>query len=443
VSFVLFAFCLSLSLSLSFDICLSPCLCFAMMTLQACQNKGLMFTTEGSRGLVALSEKRRETWEEYNAEQQGLLRQALEVARTFVPVCESASRLVSEMDVLRSFAYAANGNLGAELYSCPTILPREAGVINMKECRHPCLELLEDVAFIKNSYQLKRGESHFQIITGPNMGGKSTYIRQIGCIVFLAQIGSFVPCGDDCEISIVDSILARVGAGDAQMKGVSTFMAEMLEASVILDSVTENSLVIVDELGRGTSTYDGFGLAWAISEHMATQVKCYAMFATHFHELTELEHQVSGVVNKHVSAKIDDTSITMLYDVRNGPCKRSFGIHVAELAGFPQEVLQVAKRKLDELEGGAHSSTSTGTESPEREKAPHAQKMLASHSPPKKQRAEDLRKFMSIFQQLPIDIMTEEEAKAAVKQLIAKEKTQQTELWKSLEAAGADVLIGA
>lgn len=162
------------------------------------------------------------------------------------------------MDVLLSLSAVADNAQTA--YIMPTVLPNSKNkVLRMKRARHPCLELIQmDEAgdVIPNDVEMVNGESSFQIVTGPNMGGKSTYIRMVGLITLMAQIGSYVPC-DECTVTMVDSILARVGAGDNQMKGVSTFMAEMLEASSILEGATENSLVIIDELGRGTSTYDG------------------------------------------------------------------------------------------------------------------------------------------------------------------------------------------
>jgi len=304
-----------------------------------------------STSLTKLSARWQQYADEYERVQTTIVERVLKVAATYVPVFGLASKAIATLDVLASWAHVAST---APTPYCRPVLSGLGGNMAVVGLRHPLVEAAlatsgSSTSYVPNDVSFTRDEVEMHIVTGPNMGGKSTHIRAVGLAVVMAQMGCFVPA-TEATLPIVDSVLARVGAGDAQLRGVSTFMAEMLETAAILTSATSNSLVIVDELGRGTSTYDGFGLAWAIAQHIATNLRPFTFFATHYHELTALATAIPTVHNCHVAAHVDATSLTMLYTVQPGPSDQSLGVHVAELAGFPAKVLADARQRAAKLE---------------------------------------------------------------------------------------------
>ncbi len=268
-----------------------------------------------------------------------------ELAKQIKRIQDSAN-IISTLDVLTSFATVAE-DLN---YTKPTMT--EDGVIDIKGGRHPVIEkMLPSGAFVENDTYLDKEGDRLSIITGPNMAGKSTYMRQVALITLMAQVGSFVPASS-ASIGIVDKIFTRVGASDDLSMGQSTFMVEMMEVANILKEATSDSLVILDEIGRGTSTYDGLSIAWAVATYIADKEKCGAktLFATHYHELTQLENQVEGIKNYSIAVKEKGEDIIFLRKIVQGGTDESYGIHVAKLAGVPAPVVKKANEILKSLE---------------------------------------------------------------------------------------------
>ena len=253
---------------------------------------------------------------------------------------------ISKLDVLCSFATVAE-----DLNYCKPIVDN-SGVIEIKDGRHPVIEkMLPSGSFVSNDTYMDKEDNRLSIITGPNMAGKSTYMRQVALITLMAQIGSFVPA-QEAHIGVVDKIFTRVGASDDLSMGQSTFMVEMMEVANILKEATANSLIVLDEIGRGTSTYDGLSIAWAVAEYIANKQKCGAktLFATHYHELTQLENTLEGVKNYSIAVKEKGEDIIFLRKIVSGGTDESYGVHVARLAGVPKQVTSRANEILKTIE---------------------------------------------------------------------------------------------
>lgn len=258
---------------------------------------------------------------------------------------QKISDKISTVDAISNFAEIARLNR----YIKPQIVDNGKDVLIIKKGRHPVIEEISEEPFVSNDTELDNKNNELIILTGPNMSGKSTYIRQVALITHMAQIGSFVPA-EKMTWSIVDRIFTRIGASDNLAHGESTFLVEMNETANILNNSTNKSLIILDEVGRGTSTYDGVAIAWAIAEYLHEKVKAKTLFATHYHELIELEEKLSGVKNYNVAVKKEGNKVTFLRKIVKGGTDESYGTHVAQLAGIPEEVVERSKEILMNLE---------------------------------------------------------------------------------------------
>lgn len=268
----------------------------------------------------------------------------------YISVIQSTSAAISILDVLVSYAEVSS-RLG---YVKPSV--HEGDAIVIEKGRHPVIEgAIKNGIFVSNDTYINCGDSSMLLITGPNMAGKSTYMRQTALIVLMAQTGCFVPA-ESASIGIVDRIYTRIGASDNLAQGQSTFYVEMSELAYILNTATDRSLIILDEIGRGTSTYDGLSIAWAVVEYLCNNKRqIRTLFASHYHELTSLEGHIRGLKNLNVDVQEKDGNIVFLHKIVEGSASRSYGIHVAKLAGVPQTLLAVAEEKLRELENSSAS----------------------------------------------------------------------------------------
>ena len=280
--------------------------------------------------------------ERLNNLEYDVFNQIKDEVKKYISSLQKVSSKIAYYDVMQSFATIAEDNN----FIRPTI--NDNNTIEIIGGRHPVVESVIEGEYIDNDVILD-SNTNILIITGPNMSGKSTYMRELGIIIILNQMGSYVPA-TKCNIPIFDKIFTRIGASDDLVGGESTFMVEMKESATALRNATKNSLILFDELGRGTSTYDGMSLAGSIIEYIANTIKCKTLFSTHYHELTDMENKIPGIKNVHVSISESDGDITFLHKVMDGSVDKSYGINVAKLAGLPNNVIKRANELLEEFE---------------------------------------------------------------------------------------------
>ncbi|MBD3226773.1 MAG: DNA mismatch repair protein MutS [Candidatus Lokiarchaeota archaeon] len=292
--------------------------------------------------------------EKVNELEYEIFKEILENIKGYTEYIQKISNKISEIDIFACLAEVAVQNN----YIKPKVT--DSSTIKIKKGRHPVLDVMLPSAFIPNDVLLDNDENQLLIITGPNMAGKSTYLRQVAQIIILAQMGSFIPA-EEAEIGIVDQIFVRVGAYDNIVLQQSTFLVEMNETANILNNAKKKSLIILDEIGRGTATFDGLSIAWAVTEYIVKDIGARTLFATHYHQLNELSDYFDSIKNYNIIVKRKEHDIIFLYKIRAGGCDRSYGVQVAKLAGIPQKVVSRAKEILESLEKGNEITIETKT----------------------------------------------------------------------------------